>query len=99
MAFCMGRVTGWRSSLGGPRMQGAVEILPEVGLARLFVLDEELPAALRQLLALVQEVGAVDDAEGLPDVVISDDHANAARLEAQDDLLHLGDRDGVDRGE
>ncbi len=47
-------------------------------------------------LAFVDEVGAVDDVEGFADVVVSDEDGEAGFAEHADDVLDLGDGDGVD---
>ena len=55
--------------------------------------------ALRQHLAGVDDIGAVDEAERLADVVIGDEHADAARLQMPHEILDVADRDRVDAGE
>jgi hypothetical protein len=42
--------------------------------------DQEVAGALLEHLALMDEVGAVDDAQRFADVVIGDDDADAAGL-------------------
>ena len=87
---------GWR----GCRRGGLeVEPLPEVKLSGLFVANEKLAAALGQDLALMNQVGAVDDAERLADVVIGHDHADAARFQLENHLLYLCDGNRIVRGE
>jgi hypothetical protein len=54
---------------------------------------------VRQHRALVEDVGAVADAEGFADVVVGDQDADAAVLEVLDDALDLADRNRVDAGE
>jgi len=50
-------------------------------------------------MAVVDDVGAVADAQGLAHVVIGDEHADAARLEETNDALDLDHGDRVDAGE
>src|SRR6478736_592096 len=83
---------------GHPLKASHVEVLAEVELAGLGVVDEELARALGHDLALADDVAAVDDAEGLADVVVGDEHADPALLELQDDLLNFGHGDRVDAG-
>src|SRR5258708_31274709 len=52
------------------------------------------PAAKNR--AVVNDVGAVGDAERLADVVVRDEHADAAIAQVKDDLLDVGDRDRID---
>ena len=73
-----------------------VEVFAEVKFPGLLVLDEEIAGAFAEDFALMQQVGAVNDAEGLADVVVRDDDTNASGLELEDDFLHLGDRDRID---
>ena len=47
----------------------------------------------------MDEVGAVDDAQRFPHIVVRDENADAALLEREDDLLHVGHGDGVDAAE
>jgi len=75
-----------------------VEVLPEVKFARLgIVMRKSLVPSVRTLPW--DDVGAIDDAQGLADVVVGDDNADAAVLRREDDLLHVGDRDRIDAGE
>jgi len=50
-------------------------------------------------LAVEQDVCAIHDVEGLLDVVVGDQHADAAVLEAGDDLLNVVHRDRIDARE
>ena len=54
-----------------------VEIVAEIELAALGIVDEEVAGALRQDFALVEQIGAVDDFEGLAHVVIGDEDTYA----------------------
>src|SRR3954467_10921531 len=65
-----------------------VEALPQVELPGLLVANQEFRGALAQHLALVNEVGRVDEAESFADFGAGRAHADAARLELQDHLLH-----------
>src|SRR5258706_2745209 len=75
------------------------EALAEVDLARLRAGRDRFRTSLFQDQPLVDDVGAVADAERLAHVVVGDQNADAAGGELADDLLNLGDRDRVDAGE
>ena len=62
-------------------------------------MDQKVARAFGEHAALVDEVGTVDDAEGLAHIVVGDHHANAAGAQLENNLLYLGDRDRVDGGE
>ena len=54
---------------------------------------------LLKITPVVHDVGAIGDAQRFADVVVGDEHADAALLQVKDDLLDVGDRDRVDAGE
>ena len=51
------------------------------------------------MLAIGQDVGTIGDRQGLPDVVIGDQHAHAATAQAIDQVLEVGDGHGIHPGE
>src|SRR5262245_36238416 len=55
--------------------------------------------SVRQHLAGMHDVGAVDQAKRLADIVVGDKHADAAPGEVAYELLDVGDSDGVNAGE
>ena len=64
------------------------------------VIEHELAHGARHLhLSIEHDVRAVDDVEGLLDVVIADQHADAAMSQVGDDGLNVMNRDRVDAGE
>src|SRR3546814_15290211 len=54
---------------------------------------------LREHAAFAEDIRPVANAQGLADVVVGDQHADAAVLEVADDALDLPDRDRIDAGE
>src|SRR5262245_53768526 len=92
MAFCMGgseptnHTKSPKEKTKFPEFRGLgafrgleIKAVAEVELSRLFVTDEEVAGALGEHLALMDQVGAIDDAQRFTDVVIGHDHADAAR--------------------
>src|SRR5437868_11429538 len=71
------------------------EVLSEIHLPDRFIIDDVLRLPEGEDAALVDDVGVVADAERLADVVVRDEHADAALLEEADDLLDVEDRDRV----
>ena len=64
------------------------------------VVEHEFAHGARDLhLPVKQNVGAVDNVERLFDIMIGDQHADAAVLQAGHNLLDVVHRDGVDAGE
>jgi len=55
--------------------------------------------ALHEHLAFVDDVSAVDDVERFADIVIGDQHADAAILQMAHKLANVVDRDGINSGE
>ncbi len=47
----------------------------------------------------MQNVGAVDDVQRLADIVVGDQHADAAQLQPRDQIADIADRDGIDAGQ
>src|SRR3954447_26507400 len=74
--------------MGSPGSGGSAEAVAEVDAADLGVVDDLVRAALEQHLAGVDDRGAVDDVEGLADVVVGDQDTDAAALQVGD---HLAD--------
>ena len=75
------------------------ELLAQVDLPGLRVVGQLGRGAGGEDPAVVEDVGAVGDGEGLPHVVVGDQHADAALLQPGHDLLDVADRDGIDAGE
>ena len=71
----------------------------EIDPAHVLVGHDLVRAALHQHLAVMHDVGAIDDLQRLPDVVVGDQDADAARFEVADDALDLDHRDRIDTGE
>lgn len=90
-------VVGWRGRV-------VVELIAseegaQVDAADEFVVDELAWGAFGELLAGVDDVRAVADAEGLLDVVVGDEAGDAALGEGADFLLDILDGDRVNAGE
>src|SRR6185436_11787336 len=63
------------------------EVFAEIDLAHVGVGHDLVGCAFGEHGALADDVGAVADAQGLADVVVRDQHADAARLQEADDAL------------
>ena len=57
-----------------------------------------LGGALHQQLAIVQDIGAVDNLECLTHIVVGNQHADAAVLQVGDEVADFPHRDRVDTG-
>src|ERR1700741_3541370 len=75
------------------------EFLAQIHAAHVSVADDLRRRALLHPLALVQDVGAVDDLERVAHIVVGDEHADAAALQMLDEVADLADRDRVDAGQ
>ena len=75
------------------------EVGAEVFGADLVVGGEGLRGAGLKDRAFVEEIGAVDDGEGLADIVVGDDYAYVLVLQLGDDVLDVLDGNRVDSGE
>src|SRR5207244_7728435 len=75
------------------------ELGPQINTADLFVGRQAVARAALENHSVVHDVGAVGDPEGRPDVVVGDEHADAAIPQMKDDLLDVADGDGIDAGE
>jgi hypothetical protein len=74
------------------------EVFAQVDAAYRLVGDDVVGTARGQHGALVDDVGAVADAERLAHVVVGDQHADAALLQEAHDALDLDHGDRVDAG-
>ena len=74
------------------------EALAEIDLAHDGVVHNFLWCAVHQNMAIMQDIGAVDDAEGFPHVVIGDQNAQATVLKLADQRAYLAHGDGVYAG-
>ena len=72
---------------------------PEIDLADVLIINNLPGSARGEDPPLVDDVGAVADAERLAHVVVGDQHADAALLQEADDALDVEHRDRVDAGE
>src|SRR5215831_15122500 len=84
----------WGSS---PRLER--EPLAQVDLPGHGVVGDLGGGAGHQDLAVVENVRAIGDGQGLAHVVVGDEDADAALAEPADDLLDVADRDRIDAGE
>src|SRR5579859_1688077 len=75
------------------------EGVAQVDAADFRVVDDLVRRAFEQHLARVDDRGAVDDVEGLADIVVGDQDADAAALQIGDHFADVGDRQRVDAGE
>ncbi len=74
------------------------EIFAKIGAARLRVVDEGISGAGKEHLPFLDEIGAVDDGKNLAGVVVGDEDADLLLLEEADEVLDVGDGEGVDVG-
>src|SRR5690625_767690 len=74
------------------------ETLAEIDAAHIGVGDDLSGGAIHQNLAIMQDIGAVDDLERLAHIMVGDQHADAAVLQMADKGADLADRDRVDPG-
>ena len=75
------------------------ETLAEVDAADIDIVTQLVRGSGAEDAPLGDDVGAVGDAEGLADVVVGDQNADAAGLEVEDDLLQLEHGNGIDAAE
>src|SRR5438034_10892890 len=75
------------------------ELSPQINPSDFFVARQTFRSAALEDDTVMDDVRAIGDAQRFADVVIRDEHANAAVLEMEDDLLDVSHRDRVDTGE
>ena len=73
--------------------------LAEVNPAHTLMRDDVPGGALHHHLAVMHDVGAVDDLKRFAHIVLGDEHADAAILEVLDQVADFGDGDRVDAGQ
>ncbi len=61
--------------------------------------DDRVGRAFGEHVSAMYDVGAIDQSERLPHVVVGDEDADAAALEMPYEVLDVADRDGIDAGE
>ena len=67
----------------------------EIHAAYRFVRDDLIRAAGGEHSALVDDVGAIANAQGFSNIVVSDEYTDAARLQEPYDALYLDHRDRI----
>src|SRR5262245_58228729 len=75
------------------------EPFAQVDLAHVSVGRKLSRSARTEDMAIPENIGAIRDFQGLPHVVIGDEHADPAAREVRDDLLDVDHRDRVDARE
>src|SRR6185369_13981028 len=75
------------------------ELLDEIDLSSDRIVGDLAGGSRDENLAVVENVRAVRDGQRLPDVVVGDEDADPAIAQPRDDLLDVGDRDGIDARE
>ncbi len=58
-----------------------------------------LRASFHQDHAVMNDIGAVHDIEGIADIVVGDEDAEAAVLQVNDEVANFGDGNVVDSGQ
>src|ERR1700730_6459531 len=71
------------------------ETLAQIDAAHILMGHHFVRAALHQQLAIMHDVGAVDDLQRLANVVIGNQHAEAAILQMTHQVTDLAHRDGI----
>src|SRR6185295_1151389 len=74
------------------------ELGPQINPTNFFIRGQAVGGAALEDHAAVDDIGPIGDAERLANVVIGDENADAAAAEVKDDLLDVGDGDGIDAG-
>src|SRR5690606_29497737 len=69
------------------------EGVPQVDATHVRIGQQRVRSPLREHAAFAEDIRPVANAQGLADVVVGDQHADAAVLEVADDALDLADRD------
>lgn len=75
-----------------------MEVFAEIDLAGPGVVHDFIGSAGKDDVALKHKVGSVADGECFPHVVVGNEHAYAAFLEAPDKHLNIAHGEGVDTG-
>ena len=74
------------------------EVSPQINPPHLFIGRKPSRGPGLEDGASVHDVGTIGDAQCFAHVVIGDEHADAAIPQMKNDLLDVGDRDGIDAG-
>lgn len=74
------------------------EIFTQIDAAHVLVLDDLGRGAGHQHLALVQNIGAIDNFQCFPHVVIGDQHTDAAFFQVRDQMANVAHADRVNAG-
>src|SRR5579883_1637534 len=74
-------------------------LLAEINAPHIGIGDDLRRRPFHQHAALMEDIGAIDDLQGLTHIVIGDENADAAILEMGDEVADFGDRDRIDAGE
>src|SRR5690349_3697847 len=75
------------------------EVLAQIDPAHTVIIDNLLRVARGEDGSLIDDVGAVADAERLANVMVRYEHADAALLQEPNDALDVEHRDRIDAGE
>ena len=81
-----------------PFIPSESEILPQVDLAHVWICKDLVRGSGRQHGALVDDIGPAANPERFPDVMVRDQHADAAVGEVPGDALDVVHRERVDAG-
>src|SRR5579863_396530 len=75
------------------------KIFAQIVTAHVGMVDDLVGRPFGQNMTAVDDIGAVDQTERLANIVIGDQHTDAATLEVTHQILNVADRDWVDAGE
>src|SRR5438034_6431791 len=74
------------------------ELRPQIYSTHVVVARQTRRRAAAEDRAVVNDVRAIGDAQRLADIVIGDEHADAAVAQVKDDFLNVGDGNRIDAG-
>ena len=75
------------------------EVFAQIESPHVRVRNDVVRRALRQDLAAVNDIGSIDQPEGLPHIMIGNQYADASPFEMAHEILDVADRDRVDARE
>ena len=77
---------------------GNPEVVAKIDAPYIFVFDHVIRRAGHEHLAVVQDIGTVDNFERFAPVMVRDQHANPAFLEVGNEVADIPDRNRVNPG-
>ena len=89
------------SKLRSPRQRQLLELLcqAQINAANVFVANHFFGGARHQNLAIVQDIGAINHAQGLPDVVIRYQHTDTPVFQVRYQFADFANCNRIDTGD